>query len=70
MNEIWRKILRFLLLWLVIFVILLVLAAWTYWEELCDAISGSVNSMIYSLLLIIITVGVLVWILQSIFGRR
>lgn len=63
--NLWNKFKRFLLFWLVVFVVLLLLSVITYHDQIFSALSGSLSGLANSLLSIAIGVFVLLFLFRS-----
>ena len=67
LEEIWRKVRRFLILWLCIFVLLVIAAVAVYSGELAAALSGSFAALLSTIITCVIVLAVVVWMIRALF---
>ena len=63
-----HRILRYLILWAVIFVVLIVLSVVRYWDTLVAILSATFSSTLYSLFYYAILFGLIIWGFRLLFG--
>lgn len=65
--EIWDKIRRYLFIWLVIFVIVVLISIIANWSLLCQILATSVKNVIMELVILCVGIGIIVYFLRTIF---
>lgn len=65
--DIWRKIRRFLIAWLIIFAVLVMLSVIIHGRELYAALSSSAGEAVSSLIVSLVMIGVIIYFLRGIF---
>ena len=65
--DIFRRILRYLILWAVLFVILCIISVVRYWDELVAIISGTIYGYIEFIIGVGLLIGLILWGISRLF---
>jgi hypothetical protein len=67
---IWQRILRYLILWGVLFLVLCVISVVRYWDELGNILSATISSYLTTIITIAVIGGLLIYAIISLFRFR
>jgi len=65
--SVWRRILRYLILWAALFVILCIISVIRYWDELAIIVSGTFKGYFERIITAAVVGGLIIWGLRTLF---